>query len=1050
MDASLRILAVEKNALGDLFTRLMKDLFFALGYDDLRLNVHKTGREVDVQGQHRLEPRRVIAECKAHNAKMGGEELNKFFGVLTRERTKSPPASVAGYFVSLSGFTETGIEQEKETGDDRVILLDGEGVVSELERSRVIVALATATERAGQCLQYCGVTDAERENAELLGHERGYIWAIYYSRNKARTHFALIHADGTPLAEAVAREVIDADSRCSGILHSLHYLAPAPPPPERAAVAANAVARYRQWLGEECGFIQLDGLPADTEVSATRLKLERLFVPLKAYFLSEPKHEGQERQHQVVPIGQMLGDSARLAMLATPGGGKSTLLKRLATAYAFPERRLDVSDALPERDWLPLFLRCRELKERACRPILEILDDLPRSAGMNDLEAVAFRESLHGALRAGRVLLLVDGLDEISDEGARRAFAKHLRTFLAIFPKVAIVLSSREAGFRLVAGVVASACLRAKLAPFDEDDVRQLCERWHLQVVGHNAKVRTDARELAGTIWQNERIRTLAVNPLLLTTLLVVKRWIGELPRNRVVLYREAVRVLIRTWNVEGYAPLDEDETLAQLSYVACAMMDNGIQRIGAKALARLLHQARQELEPELRFVTISTSGFIDRIEYRSSLLMQTGHDTFEGELQPVYEFRHLTFQEYLAARGYVEEQYPGRAAGRTLLNLLEPHFEDDRWREVIALAAVLAGRKAEQVVKRLAAVCAEIQLMRVRSAQGGGQAQVLLLRQCLLDGVQVTTETLRAALEQVARHHGGGDEARPRKAREFNQESTLIRLRQGKYGKLLQEVTEEAYLTGRINWGEYSTAVADLAVLEQFQQPAEPAMTASVARSLLEGIESGNRREMIHGALVTMELAYLASSPEEALEPTGPDELFRPLRGAMCGMLSRGDPPLVLAASWALAWIGDNRLCTDPIPSESMLRLFQMWRDCTSREESRFAAWSLAAQPLWPRDAFGKDMWGACDAFLQQEAKESRRLFGSNEFRRAAYVVAWYRHGPWSDENLVSELAQLLDQALPDRTTRDLLENLGDTGRILLQQWSKEREKRERKQPQA
>ncbi|MGH8624689.1 MAG: hypothetical protein ACREYC_05290 [Gammaproteobacteria bacterium] len=57
---------------------MTKDLFFALGYDDLRLDVHKSGRELDLQGEHRLEPRRVVAECKAHAAKMGGAELNKF------------------------------------------------------------------------------------------------------------------------------------------------------------------------------------------------------------------------------------------------------------------------------------------------------------------------------------------------------------------------------------------------------------------------------------------------------------------------------------------------------------------------------------------------------------------------------------------------------------------------------------------------------------------------------------------------------------------------------------------------------------------------------------------------------------------------------------------------------------------------------------------------------------------------------------------------------------------------------------------------------------
>ena len=42
-------------------------------------------------------------------------------------------------------------------------------------------------------------------------------------------------------------------------------------------------------------------------------------------------------QHgQREPVAEILRKTSRLAILAAPGGGKSTLLKRLAVAYAFP------------------------------------------------------------------------------------------------------------------------------------------------------------------------------------------------------------------------------------------------------------------------------------------------------------------------------------------------------------------------------------------------------------------------------------------------------------------------------------------------------------------------------------------------------------------------------------------------------------------------------------------------------------------------------------------------------------------------------------------
>ena len=82
----IKILEKGNNKRGNLFGRLMSDLFLALGYDDVRLNIHKTGREVDVEAIHRTEKRRVVAECKATKTKTGGDDVNKFVGALDAEK----------------------------------------------------------------------------------------------------------------------------------------------------------------------------------------------------------------------------------------------------------------------------------------------------------------------------------------------------------------------------------------------------------------------------------------------------------------------------------------------------------------------------------------------------------------------------------------------------------------------------------------------------------------------------------------------------------------------------------------------------------------------------------------------------------------------------------------------------------------------------------------------------------------------------------------------------------------------------------------------------
>src|SRR5271166_2285346 len=145
----IRILEPDNNKRGDLFGRLMGDLFVALGYEFPRLNVHKSGRELDLSADHRLEKRRVVAECKATGTTIGGDDVNKFVGALDAER--KPGVPLVGYFVSLSGFKETAVEQERQGRRTKIILLTGQQVVEEMVRGRALVSWAHATDLAGRC-----------------------------------------------------------------------------------------------------------------------------------------------------------------------------------------------------------------------------------------------------------------------------------------------------------------------------------------------------------------------------------------------------------------------------------------------------------------------------------------------------------------------------------------------------------------------------------------------------------------------------------------------------------------------------------------------------------------------------------------------------------------------------------------------------------------------------------------------------------------------------------------------------------------------------------
>ncbi len=188
-DLTIKILETEPNKRGDLFGRLLTDLFWALGYDQVRLTIHKPGREIDIDAMHRTEQRRVIAECKSWKEKAGGDAINKFVGCLDIEKYKDPNIEITGYFISLAGFTETAIEQEKEAGGKRVVLLDGEQVVNELIKGHIVVHPNQAMERAGRCAAAQHSSLLPEVACELFAHNMGWIWVVYFEHNKKNTFF---------------------------------------------------------------------------------------------------------------------------------------------------------------------------------------------------------------------------------------------------------------------------------------------------------------------------------------------------------------------------------------------------------------------------------------------------------------------------------------------------------------------------------------------------------------------------------------------------------------------------------------------------------------------------------------------------------------------------------------------------------------------------------------------------------------------------------------------------------------------------------------------
>ncbi len=1005
------ILETAKNKKGDLFNRLVYDVFHALGFGEPRYDIPKPGREIDMVLQHRTENRFALVESKALQVKVGGADINKFAGAFDVERGmyERDGNSVVGYFIARSGFKATALEQEDERAETRkgrnekseIVLLGPKEIARELIQGNVLCSLEKAADAvrqpSGDALALC-------ENVDLIACEQGWIWVLYYARlpRQTTTHFAFIHADGNQLLNSIADVLLNQTRSKNFAFSGLTYISAASDTTLDKEVAQDA---YFKYLENELGEIQFEGMPTDKEAGTVKVNLENIFVPLRFNYKEPIKGEDDiEFQISQTSIKGVLSRTSRAAILAKPGGGKSTLIRRIALAYSYPERRTKVDDGLPDCKWFPVYIRCRDLGDDAAKSIMEIIGTIVYRAEITKHKH-SFEALVEDTLQDGRVLLLIDGLDEISNEKNRICFVNQLRTFVATYPTVRLIITSREAGFRAVAGTLASYCEQYSIANLNKEEIRNLSLKWHQAIFGESDKTETDSNKVCDIILNDRRIIALAENPLLLTTLLFVKRWVGYLPPKKCRLYEEMIKLLLVTWNAAAHDKLDMDETEPQLAFVAYYMTTQGQQKITRDTLDKCIIEARKALPELLSYTTVSPSRFIDQVEERSSLLIQLGlEENDKGLWVPSYEFSHLSFQEYLTAKAIAESWTPD-SDDRYLLDVLKPYINKDHWKEVIPLAAVLSGRQAKPLVEYLVELSAKKKPSKddTFSSKHFSPEDIapLHLANCIASEVPMSQELLEKAIILVVERKRTIDMINklfesPEFPASINIFDTIIK---SKYGSNYQETVKNTIFY-KLEY-EYAFEFLD-AWIEVYYS----ANGNATPYNILQMLKSNNYENQVTAALLMMQCAFdnkysriLLSAPKN-LDITIMSDIF----SFIFKMLLTDDTLSIYSAAWCIAWSGyDN---ADIIPYEILpsvvKRLVDLWLSISLPYElRRVISWGLysVCMPELHKDVF-QDVLGLAEAI------EDNCLNPRNEFDELTAIQLAVLTNYWTKEEARNRLS--------------------------------------------
>ena len=422
---------------------------------------------------------------------------------------------------------------------------------------------------------------------------------------------------------------------------------------------------YLKWIAERCRYMDIDRLRDKGRV--IQVRLPEMYVPLLAHPPVSETKKNEEKQlapmdrEQAARIVDLLADHDALLVEGLPGSGKTTLAKHLALSLSgAKENPLGA-------DWLPVLVFLREMQglgdtdrpKNGAESAELFLEGYFRKTGCGlDLETLKF------FCLAGKAVFLLDGLDEI-ERSLRDEIASAFADILLRYEGCKILLSGRPHGMdgSVVDRFGAS---HIRILPLSMDQVEDFITRWFRFVYDEAASLgQKTSRDLIGDVRSHPNITQLIDNPLMLTAVCMLYHDGSELPGQRAALYKKFVSTLL-------YRRFEDPEKVMNfLMGIALEMQSQALEGVDRAAsvdiLGKVYLQEKNESDTDYRN---RLNRLFEGIEPDCGLLtLKSGQ----------YAFRHLTFQEFLAAAAIIARETDYEEAIKT-------HWTDERYQEVCEL----------------------------------------------------------------------------------------------------------------------------------------------------------------------------------------------------------------------------------------------------------------------------------------------------------------------------------------------------------------------------
>lgn len=440
-----------------------------------------------------------------------------------------------------------------------------------------------------------------------------------------------------------------------------------------------------------------------------------------------------ELKNKPLPVTKVLDshEANRVVILGDPGSGKTTIGQYLCLSSSMQGLKEKL-----RRVKIPFRVILREfVRERGRRgPKYSILEHIKRQTGFT-LRRKCPEDFVVKCLMENRSLVIFDGLDEVTKIDERENIREEILYFAWNFPKAQVIITSRTVSYA-ESPFDTNQFLHLKLRNLAHTQIVSFIDNWYAEQekdpITRQAKITSLKRAL-----DDPNVSELALNPLLLTIIVLVHKVEADLPKQRAALYTEcADAFLAKREKARDLLSYDEYEVRDCHEYLGY-LLHSKAEKEGGRSSFKL-HELTIELKQYLaeesplpeETLNQKVEEFIDVARRRVGLII---------EKDELVSFGHRCFQEYFAA-SYLSSNYYGI---ENLWAEIKKKVFRSHWRQVMLLLAGILGNRNKKGL---------IELIDKLLKSNGKRNGLLMAGEIAADKVQMSLNTLFHISEEIIR----------------------------------------------------------------------------------------------------------------------------------------------------------------------------------------------------------------------------------------------------------------------------------------------------------